>query len=386
MIEKGHKVIRDLFLDRSPEDVSDIQFRSGKPVYLHTKSGLVIDEQVGTLSGDQVCFVAQLLYSLQEKSDGFGDNEIGDDVVAALKAHHTLDFSCNGVPLADGSVTGRMRVQCHLSMSGPGITCRILSDSIPDLSTLGLSSDTVFSMREFIKKRQGFALVTGQTGSGKSTTLAALLNWLRMEHPRHIVTIEDPIEYRYEACDGDGRASTGLMTQQEVGTHLPTYRKGLIDALRKAPHVILLGEIRDRETMETAIEAAQTGHVVLSTLHTNGAVKTLSRILDFFPQEQHKSVLGRLSEIMMFILSQGLIPTNNGKVLNYEYLQNNSSSVRSGIAGYDSGGKSLEDAILHSGNIGWDKNLSRLYQEGVISHEQLQANRMVESDDSSLIF
>ena len=376
MNSRGLQIFQHLFRDIDPAEISDIQFRAGKPVYLHTKKGLVAFPGLPALNADVICDVASVLYDLQERSEGFAVGEHGDDVVAALKAERTLDFSTDGVPLGGDRITGRMRVQCHLSMSGPGVTCRILSDDIPPLDVLGLSPDTVFAMQEFVKRRQGFALVTGQAGSGKSTTLAALLNWLRLNYPRHIITIEDPIEYRYGTKNAEGGPSLGLMTQQEVEKHVPTYQKGLKDALRKAPHVVLIGEIRDRETMETAIEAAQTGHIVLSTLHTNGAVKTMSRILDFFPQEQHRSILGALSEILLFILSQGLIPTENGKALNYEFLQNNSSAVRAGIAAYDGGEKSLEDAILHTGNIGWDKNLERLRQEGIITYEQFMMNRM----------
>ena len=293
--------------------------------------------------------------------------------------------------MLDGTFSGRMRVQAHLSTRGPGITCRILSDKIADLGQLGIAPDTIQSLRGFMVRRQGFGLVTGQTGSGKSTTLAAILDWLRQNHPRHIVTVEDPIEYRYSRYlpdDGSGRdiPSPGFVTQQEVGKHILNYHQGLKDALRKAPHVILLGEIRDRETMEIAIEAAQTGHVVISTLHTNGAVKTLSRILDFFPQDQHRSLLGRLSEILMFVLSQGLIPTGESRVLNYEFLQNTSSAVRSGIAGYSGSSKALEDALKHSGNIEWDRNLSHLLQEGRISHQSYIMNRMNEEESERMLF
>ena len=376
MNQQGLQLFHKLFQDRDPSEISDIQFRTGKPVYLHTKSGMTSELRVPPLDAGTVCDVASLLFDLQERSQGFAIDGFGDDVVAALKKHHTLDFSSDGVPLANGSVTGRMRVQCHLSMTGPGVTCRILSDNIPPLDVLGLSPDTISAMQGYLNRRQGFALVTGPTGSGKSTTLASLMDWLRIHHRRHIVTVEDPIEYRYEVNDSGENVPPGLITQQEVGTHVTSFHKGLIDALRKAPHLILLGEIRNRETMETAMEAAQTGHIVISTLHTNGAVKTMSRILEFFPRDQHRSVLGRMSEVLMFVLSQGLIPTEQGRVLNYEFLQNNSSAVRSGIASYDGGEKSLEDAILHSGNIGWDRNLARLQQEGRINFEQFQSHRM----------
>ncbi len=384
----------EIFAVAGGNKISDIQIRSGNWVYCHTKRGLEIIHRLGELPSEVVMNVVEYLYGRQESESVGAAAKLQNqkEVKARLFDDKVADFSTEGFPLSDGTVSGRMRVQAHLSTSGPGLTCRILSDEIADLNTLGLSADTTRTVCEFMKRRQGFGLVTGQTGSGKSTTLAAILDWLRMNHPRHIVTVEDPIEYRYSRFlptqDENGRPlpSPGFCTQQEVGKHVATYKQGLKDALRKAPHVILIGEIRDRETMEIAIEAAQTGHVVISTLHTNGAVKTLSRILEFFPQDQHRSLLGRLSEILMFILSQGLIPTENGRVLNYEFLQNNSSAVRSGIASYDGAAKSLEDAIRHSGNIAWDNNLQNLLNSGKISHAAYTMNRMNEEEGEELLF
>lgn len=387
-------VMSEIFAQAGSNSISDIQFRSGNWVYCHTKKGLEIIGSLGELHPKIVMAVIEFLYARQETGTGEDAAELQNlkGVRERLTDDKVADFSCDGFPLPDGSISGRMRVQAHLSTSGPGVTCRILSDEIAELETLGLAKDTTRALREFMTRRQGFGLVTGQTGSGKSTTLAAILDWVRQHYPRHIVTVEDPIEYRYSRflskpdMNGNSVPSPGFTTQQEVGKHVATYKQGLKDALRKAPHVILIGEIRDRETMEIAIEAAQTGHIVISTLHTNGAVKTLSRILEFFPQEQHRSLLGRLSEILMFILSQGLIPTDNGRVLNYEFLQNNSSAVRSGIASYDGAAKSLEDAIRHSGNIEWDANLKNLLNAGKISYHAFQMNRMNEDEADELLF
>ncbi|MDP4582736.1 MAG: ATPase, T2SS/T4P/T4SS family [Verrucomicrobiales bacterium] len=387
------KIMAAAFSSLGGHGISDIQVRSGTPIYCHTKKGLEILDDLGVISSGEVMRLISFLYSRQEEDES-GETENLQQMEAfeeRLRRDKVVDFSSEGFPLLDGTFSGRMRVQAHLSTRGPGITCRILSDKIADLGQLGIAPDTIQSLRGFMVRRQGFGLVTGQTGSGKSTTLAAILDWLRQNHPRHIVTVEDPIEYRYSRYlpdDGSERdiPSPGFVTQQEVGKHILNYHQGLKDALRKAPHVILLGEIRDRETMEIAIEAAQTGHVVISTLHTNGAVKTLSRILDFFPQDQHRSLLGRLSEILMFVLSQGLIPTGESRVLNYEFLQNTSSAVRSGIAGYSGSSKALEDALKHSGNIEWDRNLSHLLQEGRISHQSYIMNRMNEEESERMLF
>ena len=387
------KIMAAAFSSLGGHGISDIQVRSGTPIYCHTKKGLEILDDLGVISSGEVMRLISFLYSRQEEDES-GETENLQQMEAfeeRLRRDKVVDFSREGFPLLDGTFSGRMRVQAHLSTRGPGITCRILSDKIADLGQLGIAPDTIQSLRGFMVRRQGFGLVTGQTGSGKSTTLAAILDWLRQNHPRHIVTVEDPIEYRYSRYlpdDGSERdiPSPGFVTQQEVCKHILNYHQGLKDALRKAPHVILLGEIRDRETMEIAIEAAQTGHVVISTLHTNGAVKTLSRILDFFPQDQHRSLLGRLSEILMFVLSQGLIPTGESRVLNYEFLQNTSSAVRSGIAGYSGSSKALEDALKHSGNIEWDRNLSHLLQEGRISHQSYIMNRMNEEESERMLF
>lgn len=390
----AQRVMAEIFDQAGSNSISDIQIRSNNWIYCHTKKGLEIIKTLGEIPPHIVMAVIEFLYSRQEADAGADAARLSNmkAVRERLLEDKVADYSCDGFPLPDGTISGRMRVQAHLSTSGPGVTARILSDDIAELETLGLAKDTTRALREFMTRRQGFGLVTGQTGSGKSTTLAAILDWLRQHHPRHIVTVEDPIEYRYSRFlsqpgpDGKPVPSPGFTTQQEVGKHVGSYKQGLKDALRKAPHVILIGEIRDRETMEIAIEAAQTGHVVISTLHTNGAVKTLSRILEFFPHDQHRALLGRLSEILMFILSQGLIPTENGRVLNYEFLQNNSSAVRSGIASYDGAAKSLEDAIRHSGNIEWDANLKNLLNSGRITHTAFQMNRMNESEGDELLF
>lgn len=393
-VRLGDQILNEIFNQVGANSISDIQLRSNRLPYIHTKKGLEIVHTMGPLPGDAVLEVVDTLYTRQESeaiesATARLQGQMG--ALERLQEFKVVDFASEGVTFADGSSSGRMRVQAHLSSSGLGVTCRLLSDSIPELDPLGLSADTVRALKGFIVKRQGLGLVTGQTGSGKSTTLAAVLNWLRCNQPRHIVTVEDPIEYRYphdmvDHTTGKRIPSPGFMTQQEVGKHVENYHQGLKDALRKAPHVILIGEIRDKHTMETAIEAAQTGHIVISTLHTNGAVKTMSRILEFFPRDAHRSILGRVSDILLFVLSQGLITGLNGRVLNYEFLQNNSSAVRSGIAAYDSGTKALEDVIRHAGNVQWDSNLRNLVRRGLISEEAFQMNRMADGEDESNLF
>ncbi len=388
-------VLSEVFIHAGEQDISDIQLRTDRIPYVHTKKGLQVIHSLGELPESVVLNVIEMLYAGQEV-DLFKSKKnalLGQmPVMERLQEYKVADFSCDGQQMPDGEVSGRMRVQAHLSSSGLGVTCRILADDIPSLDVLGLGSDTTEALRGFLQRRQGMGLVTGQTGSGKSTTLAALIDWVRRNCDRHIVTVEDPIEYRYphdmtgSPPEDQDRVPPGLVTQQEVGKHVMSYNQGLKDVLRKAPHVILLGEVRDRDTMDTVIEAAQTGHVVITTLHTNGAVKTISRILEFFPRDQHRSILGRLSEILMFILSQGLMKGRDGRVLNYEFLQNTEASVRSGIAAYDGGAKSLEDVIRQSGNVEWDANLKNLYDQGKIDFETFQLNMMNPDDADANLF
>jgi twitching motility protein PilT len=296
-----------------------------------------------------------------------------------VRSRRVIDFSCEEGAL--GSPV-RMRVQVHLSEHGLGVTCRWLRAKISQLETLGIDPLISDSLRDLMQRRFGLGLITGPTGSGKSTTLAAILDWVRRNFPKHIVTIEDPIEYRYDVMMDDPNQpgvrfpAPSLVTQQEVGRHTLSYQSGLKEVLRKTPNIILIGEIRDRETMETCIEAAQTGHFVLSTLHTRGAVKTIDRILEFFPKDQQPGILHRLSETLTFVLSQGLLTGFNGRVLVTEYLQNTSEAVAAGMRAYDGSATSLADALRYKGNLRWDQSLINLYRAGHISEDIFNANLM----------
>ena len=392
----GAEMLGLIFQTCDQMGVSDVQMRSGLPVYIETNHGMECLPQLGALSSDEVYEIYQeLIRNRESASHGFGEDENSDarsegkitEAVAGFQESCVDDFSCNGILIpTTGKTSGRLRIQVHLSANGLGITCRILNDSIPDLASLGIDLDTAEMLRNAVQRRAGLCLVTGPTGSGKSTTLAAIIDWLRQNHPKHIVTIEDPVEYQYPkdmddpGAPGQKIMAPSIVTQQEVGRDLASYRQGLKDVLRKAPHVILLGEIRDREAMETCMEAAQTGHLVLSTLHTTGAVKTMGRILEMYPRENHPAVLNRLSEILIFIHSQGLLSGVNGRVLTYEFLQNSDDATSSAIGGYDRGSRALEDVIKRAGNIAWDEKLTNLLEEGKISQETFENARMHRED------
>ncbi|MBK1790103.1 type IV pilus twitching motility protein PilT [Persicirhabdus sediminis] len=388
----GAELLGVMFKVCESRGVSDIQIRSGLPIYIETHLGMECLDHLGVLESPQVDEIyKELIRHRESGSHGFGLSES-----AEMHAEHKIqdkmgdfleskvdDFSCNGIKIiGTDRYSGRLRIQTHLSANGLGITCRILNDSIPNLESLGIDQDTAHTLKMAVQRRAGLCLVTGPTGSGKSTTLAALIDWARRNFPKHIVTCEDPVEYQYpnDMDDPDRPGfkvmAPSIVTQQEVGRDIESYRQGLKDVLRKAPHIILLGEIRDREAMETCMEAAQTGHLVLSTLHTTGAVKTIGRILEMYPRESHPAVLNRLSEILIFIHSQGLLNGQSGRVLTYEFLQNSDDAVASSIGAYDKGSGALEDAIKRAGNIPWDLNLQRLYEQGKISVEVYENARM----------
>ena len=393
----GQQLLAIIFKRCADLGVSDIQMRAERPVYIHTNKGMEKMEELGRLSSENMDeILKELIANKESGSHGFGATDTAEErvdekirgAIAEFEQTRVADFSCDGIPLNDlGEKSGRLRIQGHLSSSGLGVTCRILNDSIPELEQLGIDPDTIATLRHSVLKRAGLCLVTGPTGSGKSTSLASLIDWVRRNHPKHIVTVEDPIEYQYpddmEDPDFPGHRcpSPSIVTQQEVGRDIHSYRQGLKDVLRKAPHIILLGEIRDREAMETCMEAAQTGHLVLSTLHTTGAVKTIGRILELYPNDSHQAVLSRLSEILIFIHSQGLLNGVERRVLTYEFLQNNDDAVSSAIANYDGGARSLEDVIRRAGNIEWDANLKRLLKQGLITPETMVNARMNKNDD-----
>ena len=394
----GREMLADIFRVCHARGVSDIQMRANRPVYIHTNRGVEKLDHLGVLSAlNMEEIFKELLRNHERANHGFGyaianEQRVEDNTRLATEAFvkkRVADFSCDGIPMGDsGDVSGRLRVQAHLSASGLGITCRILNDDIPELEALGIDPDTIATLRQCALKRAGLCLVTGPTGSGKSTTLASLMDWVRRNYAKHIVTIEDPIEYRYPEGVEDPEfpghfiPSPSVITQQEVGRDVESFRQGLKDVLRKAPHIILLGEIRDREAMETCMEAAQTGHLVLSTVHTTGAVKTIGRILELYPKDSHDSVLSRLSETLLFIHSQGLLNGIHRRVLNYEFFINNDDAVSSAIANYGAGARSLEDVIRRSGNVQWDACLTRLFHNGLIDADTFENTRMSRNDDS----
>jgi twitching motility protein PilT len=357
------------------ERISDLQFQAGRFIYANGSGSTRPCEQWGKLSGDALREILELFYEHRTIFKGFEtDDHQGGDLLARLIAERKLDFACEGKQVGGPLGVGRFRIQAHFSHQGIGITVRLVSNGITPFEKIGLPTNVVEAVCQKVTKKQGFGLVVGPTGSGKTTTLVAILDWVRQRYHKHIVTIEDPIEFVYANTvniPGGLGPSPALVTQQEVGHHVRSFEQGLNDALRKKPDIILVGEIRTAETLRIALEAVETGHFILSTMHTRGAGKTLGRMRQMFNQEQARGILQQYADVASFILSQGLMPDVKGKyVLCCEYFGIQEIEDRNAIRKYAEGGfQDVEERLNRPGNRKWNAELKGLLNAKLITPE-----------------
>lgn len=256
----------------------------------------------------------------------------------------------------------RFRVNIFRQRGSCAIVMRVIPDKIPNFEELNLPK----VVEEVVDIRNGIVLVTGPTGSGKSSTLAAILDKMNEQKAFHILTIEDPIEFlhRHKKC---------TIHQRELHTDTPTFALALRAALRQAPKVILVGEMRDRETIEIALEASETGHLVMSTLHTIDASKTVERIVGVFPLSDQQTIRTRLGKAFRFIISQRLLPKQDGKgrIAAVEVLKS-TMRTRDYVEKGESEGKSLLDAMRDGDNEGmqhFDGEIEKLIRNGVVNFD-----------------
>jgi twitching motility protein PilT len=259
------------------------------------------------------------------------------------------------------SQIGRFRINVYKQRGSISAAMRIVNSRIPTLSELGLP-ESVYGLTQ---KTRGLILVTGPTGSGKSTTLASMIDVINTERNEHILTLEDPIEYLHHH-------KKSMVNQREIGGDTTSYAKGLRAALRQDPDVILVGEMRDLETISTAITAAETGHLVLSTLHTLGGAKTVDRIIDVFPPHQQEQIRVQLASVLEGIISQQLVIKKDGvgRVGAFEVL-----TATPAIRNMIREGKTYQiPSVIQTGSkfgmTSMDKALENLYLENKISKEK----------------
>lgn len=283
--------IDDLLTQAYNEGASDIHLSCGNPPKFRIDGDLLIVPGYGDIT-------AEWLYRQIEKT--------GKEKVLNFKKEWDADYSheIEGV--------SRFRVNAFMQQKTPGAVFRIIPNKIATLQELG--APPIFG--DLTKRKSGLILVTGPTGSGKSTTLAAMINEINETRAEHIMTIEDPVEFVH-------KNKRSHINQREVETDVKTFGEALKRVLRQDPDIILLGELRDAETISTALTAAETGHLVFGTLHTQSAAKTIDRIIDSFPSEQQNQVRSQLSDTLQAVISQALVKrTGGGRVALHEILIN----------------------------------------------------------------
>jgi twitching motility protein PilT len=277
------------------------------------------------------------------------------------REEHFNEYIANGEK--DFSISqpglGRFRINAYMQRGSMAAAIRVVKFDLPDAAKLGIPQVVL----DFHKRNKGLILVTGPTGSGKSTTLSAIINTINTNRSCHILTLEDPIEFLH-------RHNKRIVNQREIGLDTKGYSNALRSALRQSPDVILVGEMRDLETMSIALTAAETGHLVLSTLHTMGASKTIDRIIDVFPPNQQQQVRVQLSTLLQAVVTQQLVPSKGkGLVAVFEIM-----IVNSAIRNLIRDGKTQQiDAAIQtgrsSGMISMDMSLADLYKNNVISKD-----------------
>ena len=253
----------------------------------------------------------------------------------------------------------RVRINIFNTLRGHALVMRLIPLKILSLDDLRLPP--VF--RDISDAHKGIVLVTGPTGSGKSTTMAAMVDYINDEHAKHIITIEDPIEFVH-------RSRKSLIKQREVGINTLKFDHALKAALREDPDIILIGEMRDRETVNTALKAAQTGHLVMGTLHTNSAIKTIERILTLYSVEEQDAMRVAIAESLVSVISQGLCRTTDGKRAAYHDILINTETVKDYIrqGKYDEMHSLMQDGE-YDGMITTNQSLFKLYESGRITEE-----------------
>jgi twitching motility protein PilT len=331
---------------RAAEKISDLIFSPGRPPQVQVYGQMIPVQVPGltVLSADDSRHIA---------ADLIGDNK---QAINTLREHGSCDISYGLPGLA------RFRVNVFIQRGSCAVVMRVIPTNVPDFASLRLPQQ----LSEVTKLRDGIVLVTGSAGSGKSSTLAVLLDAINREKYYHIITIEDPIEFLH-----NHKCST--VHQRELHSDTPSFAHALRSAMRQAPKVILVGEIRDRETMEIVLEAAETGHLVLSSLNTMDASKTVERIVSSFSQAEQKSVRERFAKSFRYIICQRLMPKADraGRIAAFEIMKAN-SRTRECIEKGEGEDRTLLDAIKAGGPEGmqhFDSEIAQLVQDRVIDLE-----------------
>jgi twitching motility protein PilU len=294
--------------------------------------------------------------------------EVARDLAFAImnprqREEFAKELECNFAIAVPG--VARFRVNVFMQQQNAGMVVRTITNDIPNLADLGLPA----TLQEIVMAKRGLVLVVGATGSGKSTSLAAMIDHRNRSSPGHIVTVEDPVEFVHQSLQS-------LITHREVGIDTHSWHNALKNTLRQAPDVILIGEIRDTETMEHAIAFAETGHLCLGTLHSNSANQTIDRIINFFSEDRRKQLLMDLSSNLRAIISQRLIRTEDGKGRRaaVEILINTPTIADKLLKGEFHEIKNIMQKSRELGMMTFDASLFDLYNGGAIGYDEAIRN------------
>ena len=338
--------------------ISDMHVKMGRPVSFRIDDDLTPMPGAVDVTGEVIRYMLGILLSEKHLAIALSDDEAQDVDTA-------FEWEAEGV---------NFRLNIFRDRDGLAFVMRVLASDIPSIQEVGLPSEKIW--QDITALKRGLVLVTGVTGSGKSTTISSLINHVNLYRKTRIITLEDPVEFLF-------KSESSMVSQRQVGQDVPTFAGGLRSALRENPDVIFVGEIRDTETASLALSAAETGHLVFSTLHTRDAKGALSRIVDMFPSEQTKSLCLQLSFSLSFVLSQKLVPRadGNGRVLAMEVLKNIPALGNLIRTGNWQQVYSTMETQSKEGMMTMEQHLLHLYQHGIISKE----SAITYSNEASLI-
>jgi len=349
--------VKNLFKIAAEKKASDLHLLVGQPPIIRIDGELVTVNSVwtgkefyGPLSVTDLTVVTELLLDKEQRS--------------RLTKEKDLDcsYAVNNV---------RFRVNVSYEKNNLCVVARVIEEKKPTLDEIGMPE----IIKDLLNVPQGLILITGPTGCGKSTTLAAMINHINANKSCHIVTLEDPIEYIFTS-------DKSLVAQRQLGSDVASFASGLKHVLRQDPNVIMVGEMRDLETISAAITLAETGHLVLATLHTYNAAQTIDRIIDIFPPHQQAQVKSQLSMLLTAIISQRLLPRiSGGRIAARELLIRNAAVSNLIREGKISQLKSVMEMHTKNGMITLDSHLKELYKDNEISKETVE----IYLEDASLI-
>lgn len=334
-------IIEEILAKVKEAGASDVFIVAGLPLSYKSRRQIIEEGSAKLMPADTADLIKQI-YRLAGERSMERLNKCGDD---------DFSFAIRGV--------ARFRINAYKQRGSLSAVIRVITFTVPNPTELGVPDKII----EFADKKKGLVLITGPAGSGKSTTLACMIDHINSTRQAHIITLEDPIEYLHNHKES-------IVSQREVVTDTESYITALRASLRQSPDVILLGEMRDYETMNVAMTAAETGHLILSTLHTIGASNTIDRIIDAFPPNQQHQIAIQLSMVLQAVVSQQLVPDVNGKLIPAFEIMTLTPAIRNMIR--ESKVHMIDGMIYSSAAedmIAMDTSLLNLYKEGKITEQ-----------------